>query len=244
MHLRLEKYGHLCQNITTESALRSDEAKATHDELESLKAERDAMAGEMEQLKATVHAYETEREEHRFVQEKVVSYENDGMKQAREAIAKRDETIAKLSARLEKTLDTLSMEREQQRQRRQIFFPPRTKNSDCNYQTTNGHYNGTNGHDPNHESSNLKSLGSSNDAAAKGGEQDEELKRLRAELLESQRKFETAQLEARQKEMALLFRCETLQKELDHREPSPRAGSRKVVSRNQPSSGKDGSESC
>lgn len=210
MHLKLEKFSNLCQSMNTESAQRVEDTQVFKDELEKVRAERDEMACEIEQLKTAMAVYEKERVEHRQVQEAVVNYENQGLQQAEEAIVKRDEMIDKLSARLETTLETLAIEREQQRQRRQIFFPPTSRNP---YPPANGQSPGDNNRN---DQSNDTLTGSSNPVGSNGGsEQEEELKRLREELLESQRKLESSQLQAKQRETALLFRCSYLEKQLD-----------------------------
>lgn len=187
MHLKLEKFAHLCDNMNNESAVRNEDYNGAKDELENVKQERDQLLREVDELRAAASVHAKERDNHRLVQEKMTLYETQGLQKFEQDIEKRDKIIAKLSARLETTLDTLAMEREQQRQRRQIFFP---KTSGGNAQNEVGNAN----------------VDADNNQQA-------EVERLRAELLETQRKMETCQLEAKQRETALLFRCDLLEKQ-------------------------------
>lgn len=213
MHQKLDKVSNLSRSLNTESSLRVAEARDLRSELEGVKSERDLMAGELEQLKATLQVYEKEREEHHLVQQRMTAYETEGLRQAEQAIAMRDGMIAKLSTRLATALDTLSLEREQQKQRRQIIFPPATGR--------NGHSQAVNGettmgaHD--YSENGQGTVAASNSEI-------EELKRLREQLLESQRQLESAQLQANQRETALLFKCEALKNQLE----KPREPDRKV----------------
>ena len=186
MHLKLEKFAHLCDNMNNESAVRSEDFKAVKGELEQVKKERDQLLREVDELRAAASVHAKEREDHRLVQEKMTQYENQGLQKFEQGIERRDQIIAKLSARLEATSDTLAIEREQQRQRRQIFFPKTIENSQNDSSITN---------------------------TQTDNNQHSEVERLRAELLEAQRKMETCQLEAKQRETALLFRCDLLEKE-------------------------------
>lgn len=190
MQLKLEKFAHLCDNMNNESAVRGEDYKALQNELENVRTERDQLIGEVDEVRAAAIVHEKEREDHRRVQDRMTMYENRGLQQLEHGIKKRDETIAQLSARLETSLDTLAKEREQQRQRRQIFFPKSSGNAQHDDSTTVGNNQADNS-------------------------QQAEVERLRAELLEAQRKMETCQLEAKQRETALLFRCDVLEKQVN-----------------------------
>lgn len=197
MHIKLDKSANLSRNLNNESCFRLEESQALKDELDEVKTERDRMAVELEELRAALQVNKREREEHRRVQEKMAAYESEGLRQAGQAIAVRDDMIAKLTTRLGATLDTLTLEREQQRQRRQIIFPPRSsKGRNCYYQGS-------------------VQTSNPNSSYPDNGNADEEVTRLRAQLLESERRLHSIQCEAKQQEMALLFRCETLEKQLN-----------------------------
>jgi hypothetical protein len=206
--MKLDKFANLARNLNDESSFRVEESKSLKEELKEVKAERDRMAAELEQLRAAVQVHEEEREEHRKIQEKIAKYESSGLHQAEQAIAVRDEMIAKLTARLGSTLDTLALEREQLRQRRQIIFPPTSSNGRNGYYQMNGHSVNRNDKQGAHVSTNQTT---SQDNAST----DEEILRLRSQLLESQRLLHQTQMEAKQKETDLLLRCETLEKQLE-----------------------------
>jgi hypothetical protein len=190
-HLKLEKFATLCHNLNNESSQRVDESHALKEELETIRAERDQMASELMTLRTAVKDFDKEREEHRLVKERLALCENEGLRQAGEAIAQRDDMISLLSTRLETALDTLAIEREQQRQRRQIIFPPAASKGRNGYYPTNGLIgNGDGVHQPS------TSQGNGNSDST----QQDELERLRFELAEAQRRLESVQLEAQQKE--------------------------------------------
>jgi hypothetical protein len=229
MHLKLEKFANLCRNMNNESSLQSERAQSLQEELKETRQERDEMAAELEKLRADVQVYEKEREENRHVQRTLREYEEQGLQQAEEAIAKRDKLITKLAARLETTLDTLAMEREQQRQRRQIIFPPSMRNGN-HYNNNNSKAVDGSGHHLNKHGNNGDTSGES--STINGGQQqqvnsnEQEVDLLRQQLLEAQQKLESSQLEAKQRETALLFRCETLETQLDKATTSPTAATK------------------
>ena len=211
MHLKLEKFANLCSNMNNESSQQSEKAQMMQEELEQARKERDEMAEELEKLRSDVKLYEREREEHRQVQQVMRDYENEGLNRAEQAIAMRDEMIAKLSKRLETALDTLAWEREQLRQRRQIIFPPSLRNG----KNQNG-MNGS-GHDPynKHGNGNSHEPNGIHYQQNNNNNNEEEVRKLRQQLLEAQQKLESTQLEAKQRETALMFRCETLGSQLN-----------------------------
>lgn len=113
----------ICKELNEESSIRKQEAVSLQADVCELKIERDNLATQVQQLHAEVSLHEQEKQEHRLLREKITHYENCALDRADEAIRERDELIADLSVRLERTMETLEIEREQQRQRRQIIFP-------------------------------------------------------------------------------------------------------------------------
>ena len=122
-HVKLQKYAALCKDLNEEATLRNEEVISLHKELDSLRVERDQMAGELETARAVIANHERDALERKKLEERLQQYESRGLDEAEHAIKTRDFVIADLSCRLEKTLDVLELEREQQRQRRQIIFP-------------------------------------------------------------------------------------------------------------------------
>jgi hypothetical protein len=123
MHFKHSKISMICKELNEESSTRKQEAVTLEADVRELKIERDSLATQVQQLRAEVSLHEQERQEHRLLREKITQYENGALDHADEAIRERDELIVELSMRLERTMETLEMEREQQRQRRQIIFP-------------------------------------------------------------------------------------------------------------------------
>lgn len=113
----------MCKDLNEESADRNEEAVALKDELEAVKTERDTMAEELSLLRAQVRGQQTQRAEYAEMKKKLTEYENRGLDRADDAIRSRDRMISDLSSKLEQSLDLMELEREQQRQRRQIIFP-------------------------------------------------------------------------------------------------------------------------
>ena len=135
MHLKLQKFSLLCKDLNDEAAIRNEEAIALHQELELVRSERDQIEKELELAQARIALFERDEEERRKAERILREYERSGLEGAWKAIQVRDSIISDLSSRLERALDTLEIEREQQRQRRQIIFPsPRTScNGDGRY---------------------------------------------------------------------------------------------------------------
>jgi hypothetical protein len=123
IHFKLSKFANLCKDLNEESADRNEEAVALKDELEAVKTERDTMAEELSLLRAQVRGQQTQRAEYAEMKKKLTEYENRGLDRADDAIRSRDRMISDLSSKLEQSLDLMELEREQQRQRRQIIFP-------------------------------------------------------------------------------------------------------------------------
>jgi hypothetical protein len=195
----------LCHNLNNESSQRVEESHALKKELESIRLERDQMASELVPLRTEVKDFVKEREEHRLVKERLLLCENEGLRQAEEAIVRRDDMIALLSTRLETALGTLAVEREQQRQRRQIIFPPAASKGRNGYHPTTGLIGNGDG---------IQQLATSQGNNNADNTQQDELERLRSELAETQRRLGSVELEAKQKETSLLVRCEILEGQL------------------------------
>jgi type III secretory pathway component EscV len=113
----------ICKELNEESSIRKQEAVTLEADVCEFKKERDSLATQVQQLRAEVSLHKQEKQEHRLLRETLTQYENGSLDRADEGIRARDELIADLSVRLERTMETLEMERELQRQRRQIIFP-------------------------------------------------------------------------------------------------------------------------
>mmetsp|Transcript_3428 Transcript_3428/g.4960 ORF Transcript_3428/g.4960 Transcript_3428/m.4960 type:complete len:674 (+) Transcript_3428:411-2432(+) len=123
MHIKLSKFATMCKHLNEESAIRNEEALALEAELFSTQLERNALATEVQQLRAEAVLHAKEKEEHSKLKAGIRKYQEDELNGANESLRQRDAIIEQLSKRLERTLDTLETERQQQRQRRQIIFP-------------------------------------------------------------------------------------------------------------------------
>ena len=105
-----------------------------HKETESLRLQRDEMAGELEAARATIAQYERDAQERKVLETMLQYHESTGLDEAVAAIKMRDSIVEDLSARLRKTMDVLQLEREQQRQRRQIIFPTQRTSASADQQ--------------------------------------------------------------------------------------------------------------
>lgn len=130
-HVKLQKYAALCKDLNEEATLRNEEVISLHKELDSLRIERDQMAGELEIARAIIAGHERDATERKRLEAKILQYESRGLEEAEAAIRTRDIIIDDLSVRLAKALDVLETEREQQRQRRQIIFPTQRASHSC-----------------------------------------------------------------------------------------------------------------
>jgi hypothetical protein len=126
MQAKLSKMASMCEELNRESELRQHEAADLNQEMINTRAERDVLAAQVEELRAEAILFQREKLEHRQLREILHKYETEGLARAHDAIEQRDQVIKALSTRLERTLETLDMERQQQRQRRQIIFPSRS----------------------------------------------------------------------------------------------------------------------
>jgi hypothetical protein len=94
------------------------------------------MAEELSRLRAQVQFQGNQSADHAETKKKLRELENRGLDRADDAIQSRDRMITDLSSKLEQSLDLLELEREQQRQRRQIIFPAsRQLPTSCSNQT-------------------------------------------------------------------------------------------------------------
>lgn len=125
MHCKLSKFATLAKDLNEESAMRKQEALKLEDDLMDVKAERDAMALELNQLRAASSQHQVERMEHEALKEIVRNYEKQGLGRAKETVDLRDSTIVDFTSKLERAMGMIEIERMKQRQRRQIIFPSR-----------------------------------------------------------------------------------------------------------------------
>lgn len=91
--------------------------------LAKVRADRNSLQSEVESLQARIALYEKEDVENDRVSQSLREIEKDGLDDADTAIEERDAALKSLTSQLRRTLDSLEMERRQQKQRRQIIFP-------------------------------------------------------------------------------------------------------------------------
>jgi len=123
MHCKLEKFAGMSKGLSDESLVRSEEAISLRRELDDVRAERDDMAAELQRLRAQVRLQEQEKALQKEMRASLRRMEVEGLDRAASSIQVRDKLTVDLAMRLEQALDTLEVEREAQRQRRQIIFP-------------------------------------------------------------------------------------------------------------------------
>jgi hypothetical protein len=88
-----------------------------------VRAERDELISEVASLKAKVELLERREDDRARSETAWYTDQDKSLAGAANAIRSRDAVIDDLAARLERALDTIVIEREQQRHRRQIIFP-------------------------------------------------------------------------------------------------------------------------
>ena len=125
MYSKLSKFAAIARDRDDQSRLRAQEGINAAAELRRVKTERDALAVEVNELRAALVHHDMERKEHQMLKEAVTKYEMEGLQRAREAIAQRDCIIRDLTSRLRTALETIDLERRRQTHRRQIIFPKR-----------------------------------------------------------------------------------------------------------------------
>lgn len=221
-HAKLQKYAHLCKELNEEAELRSEEVLVLHKELEDARCERDEIASELEKARARISEYERNDVERQKAELTIQRYEERGLDGADTAIKTRDMIIADLTTRLGRALDCLELEREQQRQRRQIIFPsPRqghTQNTSLSNSSSNSNLIGNNS---NHNSSNSNSTTNTSTntsfyvSTTKDDTIEMELKQTKNMLHETKASMEQLQHATKQKEMEWKLQMEYLQRQLD-----------------------------
>lgn len=179
----------MCKDLNEEAALRNEEALTLHQELGVIRSERDDMATEIEKLKGQLAIQEKREQEHQKVEETLKQYEQKGLDGADKAIQTRDAIILDLTCRLERALDTLDVEREQQRQRRQIIFPTASSRAASNSRVASNYYI--------------------------GDELESELKETKDALRESLSTMNAMGYEFQTKEMAWKVKIESLERQVD-----------------------------
>jgi len=123
MHLKLSKMSMMCKDLNDESAKRKEEALSVQTTLAKVRADRNSLQSEVESLRARIALYETEDVENDLVSQSLREMENDGLDDADAAIEERDKALRSMTSQLRRTLDSLELERRQQKERRQIIFP-------------------------------------------------------------------------------------------------------------------------
>lgn len=183
----------ICKTLNDESSIRKQEALALEEEVRDLKTERDNLATEAQRLRTEVSLHKQEQQEHGLLRERMTAYENNSLERADKAIRERDQMIGDLSTKLERTLETLEIEREQQRQRRQIIFPG-TKSMQ--------------------QPSSLEEPSSTDVAALQ-----EEVRKAKEAAKASEALLEATRKEAAKREIALTVRCDNLESRLKNQAP-------------------------
>lgn len=125
MHSKLSRFAAIAKELDDQSKLRYQEGIKADEELRRVKTERDALAMEVNKLRAALAHHDMERQEHQMIKEAIAKYESEGLQRAREMIAQRDCVIQDLTSRLRNALETVDLERRRQTHRRQIIFPQR-----------------------------------------------------------------------------------------------------------------------
>lgn len=179
----------ICKTLNDESSIRRQEALALEEKVCGLKEERDKLVTEVHRLRTEASLHKQEQQEHALLRERMIEYESHSLERAENAIGERDEVIGDLTLKLERALEALSIERERQRQRRQIIFPA-TKSLQ-------------------HDNSSEQSPSSTDVAALK-----EELRKAKEAAKASEEMLEATKNEAAKREIALEVRCENLESRL------------------------------
>jgi hypothetical protein len=125
MHSKLSRFAAIAKELDDQARLRYQEGTKADEELRQVKTERDALAMEVNELRAALAHLDSERKEHQMIKEAIAKYESEGLQRAREMISQRDCVIRDLTSRLRNALETVDLERRRQTHRRQIIFPHR-----------------------------------------------------------------------------------------------------------------------
>eukprot|EP00978_Attheya_sp_CCMP212_P000571 scaffold1111_cov65-Attheya_sp.AAC.6 len=211
MHMKLTKFAMMCKGLNEESDNLREQATCASSELDKLRTERNDLVTKEQVLLAKVKLFEKQTEENVKIRQLLQDRDQKDLDQFDNALNVRDAIIMELSSRLHQSLDTMEIEREQQRQRRQIIFP------------LNKQLSGT--------GTNLKSNNKIND------EESPTVKSLTDELARAKEFARTAQLnliaaqaEASAREQALKDRCAELEHKFVVTEENSKAESAVVSS--------------
>ena len=124
MEQQLKQHDMVYHGLSKEAVVKQQETLALQRKLDTTRSERDELAIENLRLKAQVSSQAKQQVEYVELKRRYLEYEERGIQGAVAAIESRDKVIDDLSMKLEQALDQLELERDQQRQRRQIIFPP------------------------------------------------------------------------------------------------------------------------
>lgn len=124
MELELEQHEIVGQDLNKQVAVKIQETITLQQQLETTRWERDELAIENLRLQAKVSSHAKQQAEYSELKRRYLDYEQRGIQGAVAEIESRDQVIDDLATKLERVLEQLELEREQQRQRRQIIFPP------------------------------------------------------------------------------------------------------------------------
>eukprot|EP00559_Dactyliosolen_fragilissimus_P001381 CAMPEP_0184868614 /NCGR_PEP_ID=MMETSP0580-20130426/31091_1 /TAXON_ID=1118495 /ORGANISM="Dactyliosolen fragilissimus" /LENGTH=721 /DNA_ID=CAMNT_0027369621 /DNA_START=500 /DNA_END=2665 /DNA_ORIENTATION=+ len=197
MHLKLSKFSMMCKDLNDDSALKRDELNVANTRLKSVIAERDSLKAKLETCEKNLDLYEKQEKENKVIRDMLNKCENATLNAADKAIKSRDDMILGLSSRLTRALDTLELERKQQRQRRQIFFPPTSSRST--------------------PSARIRINSDSESLPASQTEENycEELDRAKDEARIAQSNLRATLQEASKREVALIMKCRNLEEKLN-----------------------------
>jgi hypothetical protein len=123
MHMKLTKFAMMCKGLNEESDNLREQATCASSELDKLRTERNDLVTKEQVILAKVKLFEKQTEENVKIRQLLQDRDQKDLDQFDNALNVRDAIIMELSSRLHQSLDTMEIEREQQRQRRQIIFP-------------------------------------------------------------------------------------------------------------------------
>ena len=139
MHLKLEKFALMCKNLNEEAAFLANEVKETKALLDKMTSERNALASQIDTLKARVEVYQGENVDMAKLRQEW-NEEREQMLNTMEKSAKdRDIKVDDLTKRLELAAETIENERKHQNMRRQVIFPSRQDSSSASKLDTSYH---------------------------------------------------------------------------------------------------------
>eukprot|EP00543_Licmophora_paradoxa_P016022 CAMPEP_0202463588 /NCGR_PEP_ID=MMETSP1360-20130828/58756_1 /ASSEMBLY_ACC=CAM_ASM_000848 /TAXON_ID=515479 /ORGANISM="Licmophora paradoxa, Strain CCMP2313" /LENGTH=260 /DNA_ID=CAMNT_0049086551 /DNA_START=116 /DNA_END=898 /DNA_ORIENTATION=- len=118
--VRLSKYATISKSLNEEAAERKQQAVNLQDKLETVTAERDAMATELSQLRAAARQHKEQQKELEQLRSLMSAYQHEGLQAANEAIEKRNGVIVDLATKLNTAMDALAVSQQQQQLNRRI----------------------------------------------------------------------------------------------------------------------------